>query len=316
MRFTLMPLLRICAFAAVGTADALRATRRQCCNFVAATAALAADKACAVDSNVLEDAFFARTKVLRSVPCGNQPVRRVHRAVERASHRWRRLRRIFYAGPLQAGTCDAKTPDWLVGDWTVAASRFEGVSFPQSGSYFPRGGFTQTIAGARRGTILAIPNAGATPKGYARSYASTLATSSDVTNAAATLKAFWSDATDIAVDQSAKRTVIRYTAPTVKRGVLPQRIVADRLACASESPSPSSLIVAERWAQASVVDDADAALTSLSGTYTAWHRYDRVDQGVRETLRVAAFDDSPAADDIRPAAVYDYSFFLRRRAGR
>ena len=109
---------------------------------------------------------------------------------------------------------------------------------------------------------------------------------------------------------------MNYRAPTVKRGVLPQRIVADRLACASESPSPSSLIVAERWAQASVVDDADAALTSLSGTYTAWHRYDRVEQGVRETLRVAAFDDNPAADDIRPAAVYDYSFFLRRRAGR
>ena len=269
--------------AAVGTADALRATRRQCCKFVAATAAVAADKACAVDSDALNDAFSKRTKLLR---------------------------------PLQSGTCDAPTPEWLRGEWTVAASRFEGVSFPQSGSYYPRGGFTQTIAGARRGTILAIPNAGAAPKGYARSYASTLATSSDVTNAASTLKAFWSDATDIAVEQSPKRTVIRYTAPTVKRGVLPQRIVADRLACASESPSPSSLIVAERWAQASVVDDADAALTSLSGTYTAWHRYDRVDQGVRETLRVAAFDDSPAADDIRPAAVYDYSFFLRRRAGR
>ena len=230
----------------------------------------------------MEDAFSARTKVLR---------------------------------PLPPSTCDAKTPDWLVGDWTVAASRFEGVSFPQSGSYYPRGGFTQTIAGARRGTILAIPNAGASPKDYTRSYASTLATSSDVTNAAATLKAFWSDATDIAVEQSAKRTVIRYTAPTVKRGVLPQRIVADRLACAS-TEGPDSLIVAERWAQASVVDDADAALTSLSGTYTTWHRYDRVDQGVRETLRVAAFDDSPAAEDIRPAAVYDYSFFLRRRAGR
>ena len=215
--------------------------------------------------------------------------------------------------PLQSGTCDAPTPEWLRGEWTVAASRFEGVSFPQSGSYYPRGGFTQTIAGARRGTILAIPNAGAAPKGYARSYASTLGTSSDVTNAAATLKAFWSDATDIAVEQSAKRTVIRYTAPTVKRGVLPQRIVADRLACAS-TEGPDSLIVAERWAQASVVDDADAALTSLSGTYTTWHRYDRVDQGVRETLRVAAFDDSPAAEDIRPAAVYDYSFFLRRRA--
>ena len=273
-----------CVFTALfSTADALRATRRQCCNFVAATAALAADKACAADSDALNDAFSARTKVLR---------------------------------PLPAGTCDAKTPDWLVGDWTVAASRFEGVSFPQSGSYFPRGGFTQTIAGARRGTILAIPNAGAAPKGYARSYASTLATSSDVTNAAATLKAFWSDATDIRLEQqSAKRTVVRYTAPTVKRGVLPQRIVADRLACAS-SEGPDSLVVAERWAQASVVDDADAALTSLSGTYTAWHRYDRVDQGVRETLRVAAFDDSPAADDIRPAAVYDYSFFLRRRPGR
>ena len=68
-----------CVFTALfSTADALRATRRQCCNFVAATAALAADKACAVDSNALEDAFSARTKVLRSVPCGNQPVRRVH----------------------------------------------------------------------------------------------------------------------------------------------------------------------------------------------------------------------------------------------
>ena len=198
----------------------------------------------------------------------------------------------------------------------MAASRFEGVSFPQSGSYYPRGGFTQTIAGARRGTILAIPNAGAAPKGYARSYASTLGTSSDVTNAASTLKAFWSDATDIRLEQqNDRRTIVNYRAPTVKRGVLPQRIVADRLACAS-TEGPDSLVVAERWAQASVVDDADAALTSLSGAYTAWHRYDRVEQGVRETLRVAAFDDSPAADDIRPAAVYDYSFFLRRRAGR
>ena len=261
--------------------QALKATRRQCCKLGAAAAVLS-PATTALANDALEDAFSARTKVLR---------------------------------PLQSGTCDAPTPEWLRGDWTVAASRFEGVSFPQSGSYFPRGGFTQTIAGARRGTILAIPNAGAAPKGYARSYASTLGTSSDVTNAAATLKAFWSDATDIRLEQqSDRRTIVNYRAPTVKRGVLPQRIVADRLACASESPSPSSLIVAERWAQASVVDDADAALTSLSGTYTAWHRYDRVDQGVRETLRVAAFDDSPAADDIRPAAVYDYSFFLRRRA--
>ena len=276
-------MLRLLVTAALGssTANALRCTRRECCNLGAAAVAIAPDAALANDA-LLEDAFSARTKVLR---------------------------------PLSAGTCDAKTPDWLVGDWTVAATRFEGVSFPQSGSYYPRGGFTQTIAGARRGTILAIPNAGASPKDYTRSYASTLATSSDVTNAAATLKAFWSDATDIAVEQSAKRTVVRYTAPTVKRGVLPQRIVADRLACAS-TEGPDSLVVAERWAQASVVDDADAALTSLSGTYTAWHRYDRVDQGVRETLRVAAFDDSPAAEDIRPAAVYDYSFFLRRRAGR
>ena len=283
-----MPRLLVSAALWSAAAHALRCTRRECrnlgaaaVNLGAAAVALAPAAALANDA-LLEDAFSARTKVLR---------------------------------PLQSGTCDAPTPEWLRGDWTVAASRFEGVSFPQSGSYYPRGGFTQTIAGARRGTILAIPNAGAAPKGYLRSFAPTLGTSSDVTNAAATLKAFWSDATDIAVDQSAKRTVIRYTAPTVKRGVLPQRIVADRLACAS-TEGPDSLIVAERWAQASVVDDADAALTSLSGTYTTWHRYDRVDQGVRETLRVAAFDDSPAAEDIRPAAVYDYSFFLRRRAGR
>ena len=211
-----------CVFTAlVSTADALRAARRQCCNFVAATAALAADKACAVnsdalnvDSDALNDAFSMRTKLLR---------------------------------PLPPSTCDAPTPDWLRGDWTVAASRFEGVSFPQSGSYYPRGGFTQTIAGARRGTILAIPNAGASPKDYTRSYASTLATSSDVTNAAATLKAFWPDATDIAVEQSDRRTIVNYRAPTVKRGVLPQRIVADRLACAS-TEGPDSLVVAERWA--------------------------------------------------------------------
>ena len=265
------------AFSLVSTADALRATRRQCCNFVAATAALAADKACAVDSDALNDAFSARTKVLR---------------------------------PLPAGTCDAKTPDWLVGDWTVAASRFEGVSFPQSGSYYPRGGFTQTIAGARRGTILAIPNAGAAPKGYARSYASTLGTSSDVTNAAATLKAFWSDATDIAVDQSAKRTVIRYTAPTVKRGVLPQRIVADRLACAS-TEGPDSLIVAERWAQASVVDDADAAHV-LSGTYTAGTA--TIASSGRAGKRVAAFDDSPLWRTSADGGLR--SRLLRRRAGR
>ena len=276
-------MLRLLVSAALGssTATALRCTRRQCCHLGAAAVALAPSTTLANDA--LEDAFSARTKVLR---------------------------------PLQSGTCDAPTPEWLRGDWTVAASRFEGVSFPQSGSYFPRGGFTQTIAGARRGTILAIPNAGAAPKGYARSFATTLGTSSDVTNAAATLKAFWSDATDIRLEQqNDRRTIVNYRAPTVKRGVLPQRIVADRLACVSVE-GPDSLVVAERWAQASVVDDADAALTSLSGTYTAWHRYDRVDQGVRETLRVAAFDDSPAADDIRPAAVYDYSFFLRRRAGR
>ena len=122
------------------------------------------------------------------------------------------------------------------------------MSFPQSGSYFPRGGFTQTIAGARRGTILAIPNAGAAPKGYLRSFAPTLGTSSDITNAASTLKAFWSDATDIRLEQqSDRRTIVNYRAPTVKRGVLPQRIVADRLACAS-TEGPDSLVVAERWA--------------------------------------------------------------------
>ena len=207
----------------------------------------------------------------------------------------------------------------------VAASRFEGVKFPQSGALAPKGGFTSNIAGARRGTILALPNAGAAPKNYARSFAPSLGTSSDATNAKSTLQAFWSvvdggGATDVTVEQKdSTRTVVRYLAPTVKRGVQKQVITADRLACAcaSSSEGPDSLVVAERWAQASVVDGADAALTSLSGTYTAWHRYDRVDGGVRETLRVAAFDDSAAADDdTRPAAVYDYSFFLRRAPAR
>lgn len=280
--------LSICVLAAFGgTANALQGTRRQCFRWAAAVA-LAPGAARADDA--LVDAFTMRTKLLR---------------------------------PLPAGTCDAKTPDWLVGDWTVAASRFEGVKFPQSGALAPKGGFTSNIAGARRGTILALPNAGAAPKNYARSFAPSLGTSSDATNAKSTLQAFWSvvdggGATDVTVEQKdSTRTIVRYLAPTVKRGVLPQIITADRLACALSSEGPDSLVVAERWAQASVVDDADAALTSLSGTYTAWHRYDRVDGGVRETLRVAAFDDSAAADDdTRPAAVYDYSFFLRRAPAR
>ena len=79
MRFASVPAPPKAAFAAVGTADALRATRRQCCNFGAAAAALAPGKALANDA-LLEDAFSARTKVLR---------------------------------PLQSGTCDAPTPDWL-----------------------------------------------------------------------------------------------------------------------------------------------------------------------------------------------------------
>jgi len=300
--------LSICVLAAFGgTANALQGTRRQCFRWAAAVA-LAPGAARADDA--LVDAFTMRTKLLR---------------------------------PLPAGTCDAKTPDWLVGDWTVrdpcplrpsaptrrkfetqvAASRFEGVKFPQSGALAPKGGFTSNIAGARRGTILALPNAGAAPKNYARSFAPSLGTSSDATNAKSTLQAFWSvvdggGATDVTVEQKdSTRTIVRYLAPTVKRGVLPQIITADRLACALSSEGPDSLVVTERWAQASVVDDADAALTSLSGTYTAWHRYDRVDGGVRETLRVAAFDDSAAADDdTRPAAVYDYSFFLRRAPAR
>ena len=50
--------------------------------------------------------------------------------------------------------------------------------------------------------------------------------------AAATLKAFWSDAMDIRLEQqSDRRTIVNYRAPTVKRGVLPQRIVALQCLC-------------------------------------------------------------------------------------
>ena len=179
----------------------------------------------ALANDALEDAFSARTKVLR---------------------------------PLQSGTCDAPTPEWLRGDWTVAASRFEGVSFPQSGSYFPRGGFTQTIAGARRGTILAIPNAGAAPKGYARSYAHAGHVFGRDERGV--------DAESLLVRRHGhRRRAERETnghslhgahgqarrAPAADRGGPP----------GLRRPSPDSLIVAERWAQASVVDDADAALT-------------------------------------------------------
>ena len=103
---------------------------------------------------------------------------------------------------------------------------------PQSGSYYPRGGFTQTIAGARRGTILALPNAGAAPKDYARSYASTLATSSD--DAAATLRPSGPTPRTSPSSRARSERSFATTAPTVKRGVPPAP--ADRgrpLACAS-----------------------------------------------------------------------------------
>ena len=68
--------------------------------------------------------------------------------------------------PLAGATCSAPaTPPWLEGEYTVAASRFEGVSFPRGGAA-PR----QTAPGSRKGTLLLLPNVGANPRGYARAF--------------------------------------------------------------------------------------------------------------------------------------------------
>ena len=58
------------------------------------------------------------------------------------------------------------------------------------------------------------------------------------------------------------------------------------------------------------MDDADAAVTAPSGTYTARTATTAPDRGrVAHAKRWGAFDDSRTAEDIRPAAVYDLSLF-------
>ena len=209
--------------------------------------------------------------------------------------------------PLAGATCTAPaTPPWLEGEYTVAASRFEGVSFPRGGAA-PR----QTAPGSRKGTLLLLPNVGANPRGYARAFDAAL-DGADARNAAATLKAFWPEASAATTTSSAGRTTLEFAAPTVSRGDQPQRIVAERLACAAEEPAPRSLVFAERVAQASgIVGDESLG---LAGSWSAWHRYDAVDGGVREKLRVAVFDDRDVAGaDERPLVVLEYAFFLKRK---
>ena len=202
--------------------------------------------------------------------------------------------------PLAGATCSAPaTPPWLEGEYTVAASRFEGVSFPRGGAA-PR----QTAPGSRKGTLLLLPNVGANPRGYARAFDAAL-DGADARNAAATLKAFWPEASAATTTSSAGRTTLEFAAPTVSRGDQPQRIVA-------EQPAPRSLVFAERVAQASgIVGDESLG---LAGSWSAWHRYDAVDGGVREKLRVAVFDDRDVAGaDERPLVVLEYAFFLKRK---
>ena len=98
--------------------------------------------------------------------------------------------------PIASNACAAAaTPSWLVGEWTVAAARFDNFAFPRSG--FGAAPPT-TTAGSRRGTILALPNVGATPRNYRRTFEDALGppVAADVT---ATLKAFWPEVDDVAV---------------------------------------------------------------------------------------------------------------------
>ena len=142
------------------------------------------------------------------------------------------------------------------------------MSFLQSGSYYPRGGFTQTIAGARRRPSPRYR----TPAPHQRLHAVVRLNSGHFERRderGGDAESLLVRRHDIAAEQSAKRTVIRYTAPTVKRASS-RAIVADRLACAStEGPDSPSLPNA---GARPVVDDADAADVS-EWTYTAWHRH-------------------------------------------
>lgn len=211
--------------------------------------------------------------------------------------------------PLGRGTCSSstETPEWLVGDWIVAASRLDGVAFPGVSSP-PR-----TTAGARMGTILSLPNVGATPRGYRRVFGATLE-DGDSSNAATTLAAFWPDVTNVVATTRDGRTRVDYTAPTVSKGPQRQRIVAERLGCETLWSGPTTFSYAERLEQSTTVDAAETP--GLSGAYTSWHRFDVVDSGVRERLRVAAFDDAPGSTNGQPLAVYDYAFLLRRPGRR
>ena len=104
--------------------------------------------------------------------------------------------------PLQSGTCDAPTPEWLRGEWTarVALRRRE---LPAVGLVLPAWWFYAARAGARRGTDPSHTERRRRAEGLCTVLRTPRsATSADATNAAAALpNALWSRHCDIAVEQ-------------------------------------------------------------------------------------------------------------------
>lgn len=174
------------------------------------------------------------------------------------------------------------------------------------------------------GTILPLPNVGATPRNYRQIYSgkSVDAGFNDVE----TLEAFWPSARDVTAEVvSPTRKVLTYLAPTVSRGTRRQRadVLVDARSCAK--PNSKTWLLAEHVAQSTgIVDDnsttfSDGVLAVAAGEYTSialFENLPRADGGeprrVRKRLRVAVFEAPVLEKALYPAAVYDYSFLLRR----
>ncbi|KAJ1459710.1 hypothetical protein M885DRAFT_613312 [Pelagophyceae sp. CCMP2097] len=203
----------------------------------------------------------------------------------------------------------SSSPAWLEGEWTVDQSVLVGVVFPKFGW---RGPPAKTI-GARVGSCLALPNIGATPKGYAQRFSSDRDADA-VYNAAQALEAFFPEANVVeARVVSPGRHVVKFEAPTVSKGRQRQRADAERLSCSWALEAEAALLV-ETFVQSTVLDTQDDVYSGLFGRYTTWRLFERTGPDtLRIRLRIAAFDAGAPPGSCQPDAVYDYTFALRRR---
>lgn len=116
------------------------------------------------------------------------------------------------------------------------------------------------------GTILALPNVGATPDHFLQRYDRD--TPDNSYNDVQAFAAFWPHASSVKAELvSPTRRIVTYSAPTVSRGTRRQRaeVVVAARRCAR---SPAQWLVAEHAGQSTgIVDDdvADGALAIAAG---------------------------------------------------